>query len=132
MRYYLLGLTLLTSGYANAGDSTAVDSLLQQYQQQSKVNFSEQTGSALWQKEFLSANGMRRSCSSCHTQNLTVIGKHVKTQKIIKPLAPSVNSTRLTKVKTIKKWFKRNCKWTLGRECTPQEKGHLLTFINSQ
>jgi len=43
-----------------------------------------------------------------------------------------VNNKRLTKIKTIKKWLKRNCKWTLGRKCTAEEKGHLLTFIQSQ
>ena len=32
----------------------------------------------------------------------------------------------------IEKWFTRNCKWTLGRECTPQEKGDFLLMIRSK
>ncbi|MFK5970948.1 MAG: DUF1924 domain-containing protein [Candidatus Marithrix sp.] len=31
----------------------------------------------------------------------------------------------------IRKWFKRNCKWTLGRECNAQEKGDILKFIQT-
>ena len=67
-----------------------------------------------------------------HSADLTSTGKHVRTGKKIKPLAPSVNPKRLTDTKKIEKWFKRNCKWTLGRECTPQEKGNVLAFIKSK
>jgi hypothetical protein len=133
MRNSILFLTLLFSSNAIAENSVAVDSLLKQYQQESKLKFNQKKGSDLWQKKFVSSNGAEtRSCSSCHTANLKVNGKHLKTKKLIEPLAPSVNSKRLTKTKTIKKWFKRNCKWTLGRECTAEEKGHLLTYIQSQ
>ena len=47
-------------------------------------------------------------------------------------MAPSVNPKRLTDRTKIEKWFVRNCKWTFGRECTPQEKGDLLSFISSR
>ena len=43
-----------------------------------------------------------------------------------------VNGKRLTSIKDIRKWLKRNCKWTLDRECTPQEKGDFLSFIQQQ
>ena len=29
-------------------------------------------------------------------------------------------------------WFAKNCEFVLGRDCTPQEKGDLLTWINAQ
>ena len=126
-------LVFFLSSNVIAANQAVVDSLLKHYQQDTKIVFSAQQGNKLWQKEFISSDHDKpRSCSSCHTANLTVTGKHVKTKKRIKPLAPSVNSKRLTKTKTIKKWFKRNCKWTIGRECTAEEKGHLLTFIQSQ
>ena len=32
----------------------------------------------------------------------------------------------------VEKWFKRNCKQVLGRECTPAEKGDFITFMMSQ
>ena len=46
-------------------------------------------------------------------------------------MAPSVNAARLSSRKQIEKWFKRNCKWTLGRECSAQEKGDLLAYLKT-
>ncbi len=132
MRHLFLIVILFTSNTVSAANSAAVTTLLLQYQSESAINFSVQQGRELWQKKFNATSGETRSCTSCHSKNLTVTGKHIKTKKTIEPMAPSVNSKRLIKIKTIKKWFKRNCKWTLGRECSAQEKGHLLKYIQSQ
>jgi len=95
--------------------------------------FSAQTGEQLWQRKVVDAkDGRERSCSTCHGADLRRIGKHAKTGKAIDPLSPAANAERLTSAKKIRKWFKRNCKWTWGRECTAQEKGDLLSFIQSQ
>jgi len=69
------------------------------------------------------------SCASCHSDNPGVTGKHAKTDKPIKPLAPFVNAERFTNPKKIKKWFKRNCNDVLNRLCTPQEKGDVLAYL---
>jgi len=47
-------------------------------------------------------------------------------------MSPSVNPDRLTDSKKVNKWFKRNCKWTLGRECTAQEKSNffLIKYVS--
>jgi mono/diheme cytochrome c family protein len=74
-------------------------------------------------------HGGDRSCSSCHTDNPAVSGKHAKTGKIIKPLAPAANADRFTDPKKIAKWFRRNCHDVLARECTPQEKGDVLAYL---
>ena len=133
MRHLFLILTLTISNNALAKNSTAVTTLLKQYQLETTVKFSATAGNQLWLKKYKSqSTGETRSCTTCHTKNITVTGKHIKTKKPIEPLAPSVNDMRLTKTKNIKKWFKRNCKWTLGRECTAEEKGHLLMYIQSQ
>lgn len=71
------------------------------------------------------------SCSSCHTDNPAAQGKHAETDKLIKPLAPSANPERFTDMKKVAKWFKRNCNDVLDRECTPQEKGDVLTYLLS-
>lgn len=71
------------------------------------------------------------SCSSCHTDNPAAQGKHAETDKLIKPLAPSANPERFTDMKKVAKWFKRNCNDVLDRECTPQEKGDVLTYLIS-
>jgi len=69
------------------------------------------------------------SCSSCHTDNPAAQGKHSETDKLIKPLAPAANEERFTEMKKIAKWFKRNCNDVLDRECTPQEKGDVLSYL---
>jgi len=78
---------------------------------------------------FKMKHGNDWSCSSCHTDNPAVTGKHAKTDKPIKPLAPFVNAERFTNPKKIKKWFKRNCNDVLDRLCTPQEKGDVLAYL---
>lgn len=80
---------------------------------------------------FKSTHGNDWSCSSCHTENPMGIGKHAKTAKSIKPLAPAANPERFTDVAKIDKWFKRNCNDVVGRACTPLEKGDVLTYLMS-
>ena len=69
------------------------------------------------------------SCSSCHTDNPAAQGKHSETGKLIKPLAPAANEERFTDMKKVAKWFKRNCNDVLGRACTAQERGDVLTYL---
>jgi len=69
------------------------------------------------------------SCASCHTDNPAAAGKHAKTGKIIKALAPSANAERFTDTAKVEKWFKRNCNDVLDRVCTPQEKGDVITYL---
>ena len=71
------------------------------------------------------------SCSTCHIENPTAPGKHVVTKKDIKPMAPSANPERFTNAEKVEKWFKRNCKDVLKRECTALEKGDVLTYLLS-
>jgi hypothetical protein len=47
-------------------------------------------------------------------------------------MAPSVNPKRLTNQAKIEKWLLRNCRWTLGRECTAEEKANFISFIKTQ
>ncbi len=113
-------------------ESDTVNKLLQNYAAQGASTANELEGKQLWQKTSTGKDEFpRRSCTSCHTKDLTLPGKHLKTQKNIEPMAPSVNPKRLTDSKKIEKWFRRNCKWTLGRECTPQEKANLLVYIEN-
>lgn len=78
---------------------------------------------------FNSQHGADWSCSSCHTDNPLSAGKHIVTQKIIEPLAPAINAERFSNPSKVEKWFKRNCKDVVNRECTPQEKGDVLSYL---
>jgi mono/diheme cytochrome c family protein len=83
------------------------------------------------QQWFTEPHGGEWSCSSCHTSNPAAMGKHRVTGKPIDPLAPVANPERFTNPAKVEKWFKRNCKDVLKRECTPQEKGDVLTYLLS-
>ncbi|MDH5445096.1 MAG: DUF1924 domain-containing protein [Gammaproteobacteria bacterium] len=114
-------------------ESVAVTRLLKTYKSQGATTASRDQGKIMWQKQYSGKSPFNtRSCASCHETDLKQSGKHVKTKKVIKPMAPSVNPERLTDIKEIEKWFRRNCKWTLGRECSPAEKASLLTYISQQ
>ena len=129
MKNHILMTALLVSiplSFALA-ESETVNKLLRDYVIQGANTADAEQGKQLWQKTF-NTNG-EHSCASCHTEDLTQNGKHIKTNKAIKPMSPSVNSERLTDSKKVNKWFKRNCKWTLGRECTAQEKTNFLVYI---
>jgi len=122
----MLGLMPVTAVAA----SGVVDDLLAGYQSLGAGNFSAERGQAMWNETHAAAEGSV-SCASCHGADLTQGGKHMKTGKPIEPMAPSVNGERLTDAAKIEKWFLRNCKGTLGRECTAQEKGDFLTYIQA-
>ncbi len=108
--------------YANQN----IDNLLQKYQQQGAGAVAPDQGKNLW----YSKNG-DRSCTSCHGSSPAQTGKHIKTGKTIKPMAASTNSIRFQDSKKVEKWFLRNCKWTLGRQCTVQEKADTLSWLSS-
>ena len=120
-------LALLIAGTVQAG---ALDERLATYRGQGAGDFSAAAGEALWNRTALDRRtNAPRSCANCHTRDLSAIGKHAETGKPIDPMSVRANPKRLTDSKFIEKWFLRNCKWTFGRECTPQEKGDFLSFI---
>ena len=110
--------------------ASGLDEAFALYKGSDNLSFDASRGEQLWHKKYPGKEGKERSCQTCHGKDLTKGGKHAKTGKAIDPMAPSVNKERFTKLKKIKKWFKRNCKWVLGRECTNQEKGDLLTYLS--
>jgi len=135
MKNHILITALLLSAPLSFAysDSVTVTTLLKEYKSQGADTADPAQGKILWQKTYITQNESgQRSCASCHTQNLEKTGKHIKTNKEIKPMSPSVNPQRLTSLKKVNKWFKRNCKWTMGRECTAQEKSNLLSYIDKQ
>jgi hypothetical protein len=107
-----------------------IEERLAAYQAEGAADFSAERGKEMWFQSFTQVQGERpRSCTSCHGNNARVSGKHASTGKPIKPMAPSINPERFTDAAKIEKWFKRNCKWTLDRECTAQEKGDFLSYL---
>ena len=133
MKHLAVALAALASCATPAAANPVVAGLLKQYESQGASRFTAATAEALWTRDFRDAkSGETRRCSTCHHEDLKRPGKHATTGKVIEPLAPSVNPKRLTDPEHIEKWFSRNCKWTFGRECTPQEKGDFLVMIRAR
>lgn len=109
---------------------TVVAEMLHGFRAEGGADFSGQRGKQMWTQHFTQEKtGKQVSCASCHTSDPRQAGSHIRTGKRIEPMAASVNAERFTDVAKINKWFLRNCKWTLGRECTAQEKGDFLTYL---
>ncbi len=80
---------------------------------------------------FFATPGADWSCATCHTADPRRPGKHAVTQKPIAPMAPSINPDRLTDPAKVAKWFRRNCRDVLDRECTPVEQGDVIVYLRS-
>lgn len=115
------------------GSAQANPALLAQYQQQAKQQnpafsgFSAERGKALYYRES-TASGKTMSCASCHTSDPRKPGK-TPAFRTLEPFAPSITPARFSDVKKVEKWFLRNCDDVFKRECSPQEKGDLLSWI---
>ena len=131
--WVLIPALTITFAITKASHAAVVDELLSQYQAEGAGKADAAHGKQQWTQIYSNnKEGESRSCVSCHTKDLHVKGKHANTGKPIDPLAPSVNPERLTDIAKVEKWFKRNCKWTMDRECTVQEKSDFLSFIRQE
>lgn len=101
--------------------------LLATYAQQSGAQPSAKQG----QQFFVDKHGGQWSCASCHGATATQDGKHASTGKVIRPLAPAFNPERFTDAAKVEKWFKRNCKDVLERECSASEKADVMAWLIS-
>jgi hypothetical protein len=115
---------LLLSGLAWAGNTTP-EAQLQKWSTEAGQVGQADRGQAF----FTQKHGYAWSCASCHSNPPTEQGRHADTGKTIKPLAPAVNPESMTDQAKVDKWFRRNCKDVLKRECTPMEKADVLAWL---
>ncbi|MBX3638084.1 MAG: DUF1924 domain-containing protein [Rubrivivax sp.] len=80
---------------------------------------------------FTGRHGGEWSCASCHGNPPTATGRHASTGKTIDPLAPAANARAFTDSAKVDKWFRRNCKDVLQRECSAGEKADVLAWLLS-
>lgn len=81
------------------------------------------------QRFYAARHGAEWSCASCHTANPGAEGQHAGTGKSIAPLAPAANPRRFSDAARTEKWFRRNCRDVLGRECSAGEKADVLAWL---
>ncbi len=129
-----LALLLGLPGRAHAAGPLSAD-LLREWESAARVarpdftGFSAAEGRRIYLAEH-AQDGQRVSCATCHTPDPRQGGR-TPAGKLVEPLAPAANPARLTDRADVEKWFKRNCKQVLGRECTAEEKGHFVTYLLS-
>jgi Domain of unknown function (DUF1924) len=127
-------IALLTAFCVEAGPRNA---LLNEFTAQAKVEdagftgFSASRGRRLFRTEFALGKPETPACTACHTTSPLKRGE-TRAGKAIEPMAVSMTPDRYTDPKKVAKWFRRNCKSVLGRECTATEKGDFLTYVINQ
>lgn len=89
---------------------------------------SAQRGAEFYKRSF-GASAKMANCASCHTDSPAQPGRHVVTDKAIKPLAPAANAERFSDPTKVEKWFRRNCTEVVGRECSAAEKADFVAFV---
>lgn len=89
---------------------------------------SAKRGAAFFRQPF-AVNGDFPSCTSCHTDNPMNEGRHAVTGKQIKPLAVAANPARFSDPAHVEKWFGRNCRDVVGRQCSNAEKADFITYL---
>ncbi len=113
-----------------------VEHLIKHYMIQAKSEtpsfngFDFNRGKDLYFIEFTEGKKDTPSCTTCHTDDPTKPGE-TRAGKTIEPMAVSVSPMRYQTLKKVEKWFRRNCKSVLGRECTAIEKGDFLIFMKN-
>jgi len=94
--------------------------------------FDKKRGEEIFTSKHIGKKGKEISCTSCHGIDLTKPNQNFFTGKTIEPLSRKTNPERFTKLKTIKKWLRRNFNDVYNREGTALEKGDVLTYILSK
>lgn len=95
------------------------------------TGFSASLGETFFRTRFAQGKPDTPACTACHTASPLNMGE-TRAGKPIDPMAVSMTPDRFTDPAKVAKWFRRNCKTVLGRECTAQEKGNFLAFMMSQ
>jgi cytochrome c peroxidase len=113
-----------------AGDTTPTQ-LLKGFEAQAGTKGSAERGRVLFTSKHTGGKPDTPSCITCHTSNLRGRGE-TRAGKVIEPMALSANPSRFTDSAKVAKWFRRNCKTVLGRECVAREKADVIAFLMSQ
>ncbi len=129
-----LSLSLLLCGNASAAPR---DDILRSLDSAARAadpaftGFSAARGQTLHTQAFAGGKADTPACTSCHGATPRSSGR-TPAGKAVEPMALSLSPSRYSDAAKVDKWFTRNCRDVLGRECTPREKGDWLSFMFSQ
>jgi cytochrome b len=125
----VLAGTVTAAGAAWAAPA-AVQALIDGYAAAGGANFSADAGKALFQGQ-----PYRRQCRHAVVHHVphdrsrrksATPARARRSRRWPRPCRPTGSPTRPRS----RKWFGRNCNTVLGRECTAQEKGDILTYLS--
>ena len=149
-------LMMIVAFHAGIGAATEPEDFLAAYAEQAKQadrgfkEFSAERGRAFYFRKHRIDDGSELSCASCHhadprKETIAHEGQfpcracHITLHKPsdarssakrqMPPLAPAANPDRFTREGNVEAWFGWNCNLLLKRECTPVEKGDLITWL---
>jgi mono/diheme cytochrome c family protein len=94
--------------------------------------FDAKRGEVIFTSKHIGKKAKEISCVSCHGNDLSKKGENFFTGKVIEPLSPTTNIERLSNLKDMKKWLRRNFMDVYNREGTAKEKGDVVTYIMSK
>ena len=124
-----LGMALMLTLSASFVLADSPANLLDTYKAQAKASGVAAGDVTSGQSFFNSTHGNEWKCASCHGALPTGKGEHAITHKVIEPLAPAFNAQRFSDLAKADKWFRRNCKDVLARECSAAEKADVLAWL---
>lgn len=149
-------LLVIGAFYAGIGAATEPEDFLAAYAEQARQadsafkGFSAKRGREFYFRKHKIDDSSELSCASCHLadprkETIAHRGQfpcracHISLHKPsdarsaikreIPPFAPSANPDRFTREWNVEAWFNWNCNLLLKRECTPVEKGDLITWL---
>jgi hypothetical protein len=132
----VLAVWLVISGSVYAG-SAARQEIISNYASEVRTtnqgfeHFSSVRGEQLFSSYVGGGKPDTPSCTACHMKNPLDKGE-TRAGKEIAPMALSRSPDRYSDPGKVEKWFRRNCKSVLGRNCTALEKGDFITFMINQ
>lgn len=121
----LLAMFVALAGPAARAADTTPAQQLQRFAAQAGGTPSAERGRAF----FSTPHGGEWSCASCHGAQPVAAGKHASTGKPIDALAPAGNPQAFTDAARVDKWFRRNCRDVLQRECSAAEKADVIAWL---
>lgn len=137
----LLGVMLSAISIPAFADAETAQKIADKYaaearaQDSSYAGLSAETGKTFFNREVIQFKGDTKktgqaiACASCHTVNPADLGKHIVTNKPIRPLSPVVNPKRFSSVSEVEKKFTKHCNEVVGSDCTAAEKGNYIAYL---
>ena len=131
--FAVFALLTTAPAMADARRDAILADLLAQAQQEDPglTGFAAERGEGLFRAQKGGGKPDTPSCTTCHSETPQAAGE-TRAGKPIDPIAVSTAPKRFTDPAEVEKWFGRNCKSVLGRECTAAEKSDFITFMTGQ